>query len=288
MNEPMNNYRMVPLASIKIPELRVTSVMDEDMMREITDSIRSQGILQPLQVEDIEGELWLIDGLHRMMAARDIGLTEVPCMVTRGTTEGVLVKNLVVNRQRGKTNPAEEAQLIRSLMENGDIPLEKIARVSGLSVGWTRKLYDLAFLPPSVLGLVAIGKLGITHALELLALKDETMQKEVAEQAVSWRYTVEQVKIRVATLLQPAFVPSPGSTQFDSRGAPSRVPILCFTCRRDMGDAPSYVFICGDCQQMTVEFYREYQALVAADAVRAPPAPAPLPTPAPAGGEKGP
>ena len=281
-------YRMVPVETIMVPDLRVTSVMDPDMMTELGESIAAQGILQPLQVEEIDGQLWLVDGLHRLRVAKQLAMAEVPCIVSKGTTEGNLLKNLVVNRQRGKSNPAQEAALIRQLMEGGDMPLERIARITGLSVGWTRRLYDISHLPASVLALVADGKLGISHAIELLALRDETLQREVAQQAVEWRYTVEQVKIRVATLLQPAIELPPGSTQFDTRGAPSRIPILCYYCRGDLGDAPTYVFACGDCQQLTQALFGAYQvAELQSQALRetppepTPPSAPPVPDPRP-------
>ena len=240
--------RQVPVAQILVPDLRVTSVLDEDLLEELGESINAQGILQPLQVELVGEEIWLVDGLHRLAVAKRLGWSEVPCLVVPGDQADVIIKNLVVNRQRGRSNPAQEARLIFYLRSEGKMPLEQIADLTGLSLGWTRKLHDIARLPGPVLDLVGAGRLGISHAMELLALEDDSAQLETAEQAVRWNYTVTDVRARVQVLMQPAAQPSPGGVQFNNEGKQSRVPILCFCCRADMGATPPYIWLCGDCQ----------------------------------------
>ena len=175
MADESSPYKMLPVDSIKVPDLRVTSVLDADLLAELEESITRQGILQPLQVEQVGEELWLVDGLHRLLVAKRLGWEEIPCIISPGTQEGVLLKNLVVNRQRGKSNPAQEAKLIRYLREEGGLPLERIASITGLSVSWTRRLHAISFLPPGVLDLVGAGKLGASIALELLPLKEEAI-----------------------------------------------------------------------------------------------------------------
>lgn len=261
--------RQVPLDQIQVPDLRVTSVLDESLLDELEESIASQGILQPLQVESVGDELWLVDGLHRLAVARRLGWSEVPCLVVPGDQADVLLKNLVVNRQRGKSNPAQEAKLILYLRSEGNMPLEQIAELTGLSIGWCRKLHDIASLPGPVLALVGEGRLGISHAIELLALTDATQQVETADQAVRWSYTVADVRARVQVLLQPAAQPPPGGVQFDGVGKQSRVPILCFTCRADLGVTPPYVWLCGECQSLISEMWSSYQTALAAAAAPA-------------------
>jgi len=257
---PREAVRMVPISQIRIPQLRVSAQYDPELVEELIESIARQGILQPLQVDDVDGTLWLVDGLNRIKACQALGIHEVPCLIREGTTEGVLLKNLITARQKGKSNPAEEAKVIRSLREEGGLPLEKVAEVTGLSVAWARKLNDISYLPGSVLTLVGEGKLGVTHAMELLRLKDLDHQREVADQAVQWRYTVEQIRFRVQALLQPQAVPEPGGVQFDPRGAPSRVPIPCYVCKVDLTGTSSYLWICPECQALINEFLRAYFA----------------------------
>ena len=250
-------FQEVEISRIQVPQLRVTSQFDGDLLEELEESIARQGILQPLQVEEVGGVLWLIDGYHRLMAAKELGRTTVPCIITPGSSDDVLLKNLVVNRQRGRSNPAEEAKLIRTLREEGGYPLEKIAQLSGLSIGWTRKLHDLSYLPRVVLDLVSQGKLGISHAMELIPLKNAALQEELAGQAVEWRYTIEQTKLRVMFLLQPSTAPAPGGVQFDYRGRPAPVPIPCAGCGLDLTDNVSYLYMCGECQRLYFAFLSE-------------------------------
>lgn len=279
-------YRQVPPSDIKVPDMRVTAVWEGDLHQELVESIRSQGILQPLQVEEVDGDLWLIDGLHRLQVALELALETVPCVVKEGDADSVLIRNLVVNRQRGRSNPAQEARLIRTLREEGGKPLEDIAALTGLSVGWTRRLHDLSYLPPEVLDLVGEGKLGITHAAELLRLEDPAQQLEVAHQAIEWRYTAEQVRIRVAELLNPERPIPPGGTVFDAGGRPQRVPIPCYVCHVDLTGAVNYLYICGPCQSLVDAFLQAYYQHDQEDRAAGTPAPFPeypQPTPDAAG-----
>ncbi len=267
--------RMVKPDDIKVPDLRATAQYDAELETELEESIASQGILQPMQLEEVDGELWLVDGLHRLIAAKRLGLAEVPCLVRPGDHAGVMVKNLITSRQKGKSNPGEEAKLVRYLREEGNMPLERIAELTGLSIGWTRKLHDVAYLPDPVLNLVSLGKLGISHALELVRLEDTALQLEVASQAVEWHYTVEQIRLRVNTLLEPVQEPVPGSVQFGAQGRPSRVPIPCYVCHTDLTGNVNYIYICGDCQQLVDTFLQAYHAPQQAPPPQGAPAPVP-------------
>ena len=273
MNEIQGEHRMLDISEIQVPELRVTSQFDAELLAELEESISRQGVLQPVQVMAVDGKFWLIDGWHRIAALKRLGQTQVPALVRPGTPREVIMQNLVVNRQRGKTNPAEEAKLIRRLREDEGMPLEAIAQLTGISIGWARKLHDISYLAPTVLELIGGGKLGVTHAMELLKLPDESLQIEVAQQAVEWKYTVEQVRFRVVALMQPETLPKPGGVQFDPRGAPSQVPIPCYVCHRDLTGSVSYLWMCGDCQALINQFLQAYNT--------PPPAPEPEKSTAP-------
>ena len=269
MTTEQSTYVMLDISKIEIPDLRVTSQFDAELLAELEESIARQGVLQPIQCMKVEGKVWLVDGWHRIVALKHLGKTQVPAIVRPGTPGQVIMQNLVVNRQRGKTNPAEEAKLIRRLREDEGMPLESIAALTGISIGWARKLHDISYLTPTVLQLIGEGKLGVTHAMELLRLPDAQLQIEVAGQAVEWKYTVEQVRFRVQALLQPAAIPEPGGVQFDARGVPSRVPIPCYVCHKDLTGNVSWLYMCGECQEFVNEFLRAYRAAEVAPAAEA-------------------
>lgn len=266
MTEQEGEYGRVLISEINIPDLRVSAQFDEELREEFVESVARQGVLVPVLLHRVGGKLWLIDGRNRIMAARAVGLTEVPARVMPGTTAGLMLLNLATSRQKGRSNPAEEAQLIRRLREDEGMPLEQIAQSTGLSVRQVRKLHDIATLTPSVLELLGQGKLGISHCEELLALEDPDRQRETAQQAVEWRYTVEQVRARVHALLDPSSQPGPGGVQFDNRGVPARVPIPCYVCHVDLTGGVNYIYICGACQALINEFLIEYQRTAVAPA----------------------
>lgn len=268
----------VAVESLAVPDLRVTSIMSEEQLEELVSSIRQQGILQPLQVLRVEGVLWVVDGYNRLMAARELQLPAVPCIVRDGSPTDLALHNLVVNRQRGKSNPAEEARLVRHLREEAGLPVEEIARRTGISTSWARKLHDLYDLPPEVLELVANGKLGVSHALELRRLPNVAEQVQVATHASEWRYTVEQVKVAVESALRPGQPAEPGGVTFAPTGRPQRIPILCTVCHADITDTPSYSWACEGCRPLIAEFGEAWRAREAPPPVE-PPAGAPPPPP---------
>lgn len=253
------HVEMLPLDRIVVPGLRVTSIMDDDRLQELVESIRAQGILQPLQVTRTGEELWLVDGFNRLQAARELELPEVPCLIVDGGPGEVLLHNLVVNRQRGRSNPAEEARLVRHLREEGGLPLEAISKATGISVSWARKLHDVAGLPEEVLALVGEGHLGVSHAMELLPLADPALTLQTAVQAVEWRQTVDQVRLRVQQLLRPEQPLSPGDTYFEETGQPRRLPLPCAVCQVDVVDSPDWVHVCQQCKPLVIEFGHMYR-----------------------------
>ncbi len=271
----MNQIINIELDKIQIPDLRVTSQVDDETQAELVESVRKNGILQPLTVSRMGDNLALVDGLHRLWAAKEAGLTTVPCLVTEEPEADLMLKNLYLNRQRGRSNPAEEAQVVRYLEEESKLSLEEIVSRTGISRPRVRELLEISRLPPQILGLVASRELGITHAVELLVLKTDEDRLQVATDAVQWHYTRDQVRLRVQELLNPRLAPVPGSITFQPGGEPVRVAIPCSLCGVDLGDNKSYIWACLDCIAFCQAAYRLAEAQQAAERAAAAPPPPP-------------
>lgn len=142
----MDQVILLLVEQIQVPEDRITSIYDSDKMEELTKSIKESGILQPLWVLQLADQYILVDGLHRLLAAKELGLPEVPCLVRAGTETEVLVKNLALNRQRGRSNPAQEAKTVKALQDERSIPVATIASLTGISEAKIRELLEIATL----------------------------------------------------------------------------------------------------------------------------------------------
>jgi len=101
MSESQNVVQL-EVDKILVPEDRVTSVLDDEILAELEESIRQHGILQPLQVALVNDKYVLIDGLHRMLIAKKLGMKTVPAIVKPMSEDELLITNLIVNRQRGR------------------------------------------------------------------------------------------------------------------------------------------------------------------------------------------
>jgi len=255
-----NLIRNLEIENIKIPELRVTSTMDDHILAELRESIQKDGILQPLQVIKIGEDLFVVDGLHRMVVARELGIDKVPCLIQEGTERELFVKNLVLNRQRGKSNPVHEAEVIRHLLEEEKLTLEEVSALCNLSPGWVSRLHKVSHLPPQVLSLVEEGALAVSSADHLTRLQDPEVQIQVARDAVTWRYTEDQVKTRVADLLQTRPEPGPGDTAFESGGRPTIIPLVCYFCHKELPPGAGYIWICDGDLKLINDFWSAFIA----------------------------
>ena len=269
-----NIIRNVEVDQILVPELRVTSRVDDHIMEELRESIKNEGILQPLQVARIGEDLIVEDGLHRLVVAKELGMKKVPCIIHDATERELTIRNLILNRQRGKSNPVHEAQVISHLLDNEKLTLEEVSALCNLSPGWVSRLHKVAYLPPEVLSLVEDGSLSVSAADHLTKLQDPQLQIQTARDAVNWKYTEEQVKIRVQELLNVRPDPQPGEVVFDEAGKPTRIPILCYFCHREVTRGDGYIWICDQHRELVNSFWQEY---IAQQPVPAAPAPAAAP-----------
>ena len=243
---------------IQVPDLRVTSQVDPHIVDEIMASIQKVGILQPLHVAKVGENYVLEDGLHRLLAAKTLDLKSVPCIVHQATEGEVLVRNLVLNRQRGKSNPADEAKVIRYLAEEEGKEMDEVMALTGLSEQWARRLYNVSKLPDEVQNLLQQGLITVSGASHLVKLQDPDLQIGVARDAATWRYTEEQVKIRVADLLGTREEPKPGEIAFANDAKPIIIPLTCYLCHKEVPRGDNYIWLCEEDRILIDQFYAAY------------------------------
>lgn len=249
----------VEVDRIAVPRERVTSVWDPELEEEFLESIRTKGILKPLDLMEVDGNLWLVDGLHRLVAAEKLNLKKVPAIIRKGSIEDLLITNIIVNRQRGKSNPAQEAECLAFLVHKRGFPLENAAKQLGLSLSWAKKLLRIAELPEEVKDYIKQGKIPITGAFHLTNLPSATEQISVARDAALYGYNAYQIKARVAQILNPDTEPEPGQYTFTANGKPHKIPIRCEFCGKELPETGRhYRWLCAECEELLYDLYRGY------------------------------
>jgi ParB family chromosome partitioning protein len=169
-------------------------------LRELADSIREQGIVQPLVVRERGGFYELIAGERRWRAAQLLNLPEVPVITREADDRSVLELALIENLQRENLNAIEEAHGYAQLAEQFQLTQEEIALKVGKSRAAVANSLRLIKLPQTIQGFVRDGQLSVGHAKVILGLADEKNQKLAAERAIKEGLNVRQTEGLVAKL----------------------------------------------------------------------------------------
>lgn len=184
-------------------------IFEEDGLRELAESIRRWGVLQPLTVRR-RGENWeLVAGERRLRAARIAGLREVPCLVAQVGEEDSALLALMENLQRRDLDCWEEAQAIARLISRYGLSQEEAARRLGRAQPTVANKLRLLRLPEDVRALLRENGLTERHARALLRLQDPEVQRRAAGDMVRRGMNVAQAEAYVEKLLQSAQVTPP-------------------------------------------------------------------------------
>ena len=171
---------------------------DDERLEELAESIRVQGIIQPLIVRRRNGGGYeLIAGERRWRAAQRAGLHEVPVVVREVAEERAFELALVENLQRADLNPIEEAEGYQRLMAEFGYTQETLAGRVGKDRSTVANALRLLKLPPAVRDMVIAGRLSMGHARGLLGLESDTAIERLARQTVARELSVRQVETLV-------------------------------------------------------------------------------------------
>jgi ParB family chromosome partitioning protein len=191
----------VDTAQIRPGRYQPRTRMDQAALAELANSIRSQGLLQPVVVRPVDGGYELIAGERRWRAAQMAGLKQVPAIVREVPDESAMVMALIENIQREDLNPMEEAAGVQRLIDEFRMTHEQAADAVGRSRSATSNLLRLLKLARPVQELLMRGALEMGHARALLAL-DAARQIELAHRIGAKRLSVRETEALVQRLLR--------------------------------------------------------------------------------------
>jgi ParB family chromosome partitioning protein len=160
-----------------------TTFSEEDL-QELADSIKTQGVLQPLLVRKDDAGYELIAGERRLRASKRTGLTQVPVVIKRVTDDKLLEMSLVENIQRENLNPIEEAEAYHRLITQLDLTQDQASARVGKSRSAVANFLRLRQLPDQIKTSITDGTLSMGHARALLG------SETPAQQLAAWRAVV--------------------------------------------------------------------------------------------------
>lgn len=179
----------------------------EEAMRTLVESIRENGLMQPIVVRPVATGFELVAGERRLRAATTLGLSRIPAVVrqldNRQSAEWALIENL----QREDLNPLERAKGIDRLIREFDLSHQQAAERVGLERASVSNLLRLLDLDPGTATLVARGDLGQGHAKVLLSVSDVALRTSLAQSVLDRQWSVRRLEAEVRRILAPATLP---------------------------------------------------------------------------------
>ncbi len=193
--------RQVELQRLKPGKYQPRTRMDQESLQTLADSIRSQGLMQPIIVRDIgESQMEIIAGERRWRAAEMAGLTQVTVVVREIPDEAALAMALIENIQREDLNPLEEAAGIQRLIDEFGMTHQSAADAVGRSRSAVTNLLRLLNLPQTVQDMMMDASIDMGHGRALLALPED-MQVMAANHVADHNLTVRETEKWIARLM---------------------------------------------------------------------------------------
>jgi ParB family chromosome partitioning protein len=176
---------------------------NEEKLEELAQSIRSNGVIQPLLVRRVDNEKYqLVAGERRWRAAQRAGLLKVPCVVKEIPEDKMLELALVENIQRQELNAIEEAQAYKRLIETLGFTQEMVAQRVGRDRTFITNYLRLLRLPEDIQQLVEVEKLSTGHARALLGIDDAEIQRKLAKSVIDKGLSVRQTEYVVKSTIE--------------------------------------------------------------------------------------
>ncbi len=217
---PTDKLHSLPVDSLSPGKYQPRRNMDPDKLTELAESIRAQGVIQPIVVRDLGGKRYeIIAGERRWRASQQAGLSEIPVVVREVDDRTVVAMALIENIQREDLNPLEEAQALHRLIEEFALTHAQAAEAVGRSRAAVSNLLRLLELPPAIRALLESRRLEMGHARALLTLSPE-LASRLASDAAEHGWSVREVEHRAQQFAHGA-VPSVGKKKTAGKSRPS-------------------------------------------------------------------
>lgn len=225
LTEPADDtvLKTLPVERIRPGQYQPRTRMNPDALQELADSIKAQGLVQPVVVRKLgAGEYELIAGERRWRAAQLAGLHEIPAVVREIPDQAAAAMSLIENIQREDLNALEEANALRRLIDEFGLTHQQTAEAVGRSRAAVTNLLRLLELQAETKQMVDAGQLEMGHARALLALQG-AQQVEVAHKVAQRQLSVRETERLVKLLLEgggkpaPEFKPAPDVLRLEQK-----------------------------------------------------------------------
>ncbi len=194
-----DRIQSVPLDQIVASPMQPRRQFSDSSIKELADSIRECGIIQPVLLKPLHSGYQLIAGERRYRAARLAGLERIPAIIRHISDTAALELTLIENLQREDLNPIEEATGYRFLIDEYDLTQDQIAKKIGRERATVANMLRLLKLPVEIQEMLRSGSISTGHAKVLLSLSNPEKQVTAARQSVARGLSVRALETLIQT-----------------------------------------------------------------------------------------
>ena len=218
--QPGEVLRQIPIGQLQPGKYQPRMAMDPGKLSELAESIKAQGVIQPIVVRELApGQFEIVAGERRWRASQEAGLAEVPVVVRDLDDRTVIAMALIENIQREDLNPLEEAQSLQRLINEFALTHAEAAEAVGRSRAAVSNLLRLLELPPAIRALLEARRLEMGHARALLTLSPE-LASRLAGEAADQGWSVREVEHRAQQFAAGKIPASSGRAKPGKAAAP--------------------------------------------------------------------
>lgn len=190
----------VSLAQLRPNPYQPRKNFDEDSIKELAESIKQHGVIQPIIVRSVLKGYEIIAGERRFRASQYCGNSTIPAVVRSFTDQQVMEIALIENLQREDLNALEVAVAYQSLMDKFNLTQEELSLKVGKSRSHIANFVRLLSLPEEIKQYVSRGTISMGHARALAGIKETSVQKELAEETVGSEWSVRELEDAIQSL----------------------------------------------------------------------------------------
>src|SRR5476649_11580 len=194
MDDVIGNITELDTNLLQTNPLQPRGIISPDSLQELVDSIREQGILEPIVVARTPAGYQIIAGERRWRASKILGLEKVPVVVKETTPQGMLEMSIVENVQREDLNPIERAQAYKRLIDEFGLGTNEVARKVGKSAPTISNTIRLLSLPDAIKDALVAGVITEGHVRPLISLGDPKLMLELFKRILKENSTVSDTE----------------------------------------------------------------------------------------------
>jgi len=195
--------RQLPIELIRPGRFQPRNEMDTEALEDLANSIKSQGVMQPIIVRAVDVDSYeIIAGERRWRASQLAGLERIPVIIRDVSDEATIAMSLIENIQREDLNPMEESRALKRLLDALELTHQQVAHAVGESRTTVTNFLRLTSLSTDVARMLEHGDLEMGHARALLSLADD-QQKKAAVEVTQKNLNVRQAEALVQRMLRP-------------------------------------------------------------------------------------